>query len=133
MASKFRITKAEKRRRMTSVEESLAAGYRHSSIVAAFCQQYGVHPKTAEKYITDVYRNWRKQGRKTKRYTREAQLRRLYKVLEDAKLSNLERIRTETLIAKIEGNEAPIKLAGAADAEPIRVEVLDYRGMQGAP
>lgn len=47
-------------------------------------------------------------------------------MLEDKSLTATERVRVETLIAKIEGTLAPIEVGGI-EQEPIRVELIDYR------
>lgn len=127
-----KATKAIIQRRLQQAAECLSAGWRHGQVVNALKTEYGIGTKAAEKVITRVYREWRKVNKKSRKTTRAAQLQRLYRLLEadnekTKSLTKLERIRLETLIAKIEGNLAPIEVGGAAEAEPIRVVLEDYR------
>lgn len=117
------------RERLLQTEEMLAKGYRHSIIVATLRANYPIGVKACEKLITRVYKKWSASGKRHKSRERAAQVNRLKSIFEIKDISIVDRIRTETLLARILGTEAPVKHAGGGvDDEPISLVIKDYRG-----
>src|SRR5574337_1082583 len=115
-------TNAEMRVRLSRTEEVLSLGWRHSMVIEALRKEYGIGIKAAEKLVTRIYKRWAKLDEKGKPERRAAQLNRLYRMLEQNNPTIIERVRIETLIAKIEGNLAPIEVGGI-NQEPIKLIV----------
>lgn len=130
--SKPRPTKAEMRQRLQQVELMLSTGWRHTLIVAACRTHFSIGPKATEKLITRVYKKWRQGSKKTKSELRMRQVNRLHALLEKDGLTVTERVRVETLLARIQGTEAPIQHGGVDGSESIKMIITDYRG-QSAP
>lgn len=134
--TKPRATKAMVAARLRQTEIMLVKGYRHNHTVAVLQHNYGIGRKAAEKLISRVYKRWRIEAKKARKTERAAQINRLKYWLEDdadksGKLTPRcdlsERLKIETLLAKICGTEAPVKHTGATEDDPIRVLIEDYR------
>lgn len=87
---------------------------------------------TVDDYIAKVNARWAEEAALTRAETRKRQLRRLYRRLSALKGAGnyREAAELEKLIAKIEGNLAPIKVeASTPPGKPIEVSVRDPRKM----
>lgn len=129
MADKPKLPKATKAtmvKRLTETEHMLAKGWRHTMIVATLRANYPIGVKACEKLITRVYKKWRSESKAKKVELRSRQVNRLFAILEGQAITVTERVRVETLLARILGTEAPVQHAGVDD-EPIKFVLCDYR------